>query len=57
MSGPLVGMFDQAIVADVLLYNSETLVLSSSALKELEGFHVEASRRLMEMRPKRIDGV
>ena len=37
------GMFYQAVVAAVLLYGSESWVLPPSALKVLEGFHVEAA--------------
>ena len=50
------GMFYQAVVASVLLYGSESRVVSPLALRELEGFHVEASRRLTGMRPRKIKG-
>jgi hypothetical protein len=52
--GPVAGMFYQAVVAAVLLYGSETWVLPPSALQALDGFHVEAARRLTGMRPKKI---
>ena len=39
----IVGMFYQAVVAAVLLYSSESWVLSPSALKVIEGFQVEAA--------------
>ena len=45
-------MFYQAVVATVLLYGSESWVLPPSALKVLEGFHVEAGRRMTGMRPQ-----
>ena len=50
---PVAGMFYQAVVATVLLYGSESWVLPPSALKVLEGFHVEATRRMTGMRPQR----
>jgi hypothetical protein len=50
------GMFYQAVVASVLLYGSESWVVSPSALRELEGFHVEAARRLTGMRPRKEKG-
>ena len=45
------------MVASQLLYGSKTWVLSSSGLRALEGFHVEAARRLTGTRPKRVNGV
>ena len=48
---PVAGMFYQAVVAAVLLYGSETWVVSSYDLRALEGFHVESARRLTGMRP------
>ena len=50
------GTFYQAIVAFVLLYGSKSWVVSPSALRELEGFHVEAARRLTGMRPRKVKG-
>ena len=47
------GMFYQVVVASVLLYGSESWVVSPSALRELDGFHVEAARRLTGMRPRK----
>ena len=49
---PVAGMFYQAVVAAVLLYGSKSWVLSPSALKVLEGFHVKASRQMTGMRPQ-----
>ena len=50
------GMFYQAVVASVLLYGSESWVVSPTALRELEGFHVEAARRLTGLRPRKVAG-
>ena len=50
-------MFYQGVVASQLLYGSETWVLPPSGLRALEGFHVEAARRLTGMRPKKVNGV
>ena len=41
------------MVAAVLLYGSESWVVSAYDLRALEGFHVEAARRLTGMRPKK----
>ena len=46
-------MFYQAVVAAVLLNGSESWVVSAFDLRALEGFHVEAARRLTGMRPKK----
>ena len=48
---PVAGMFYQAVVAAVLLYGSESWVLPPSTLKVLECLHVEAARRMTDMRP------
>ena len=53
---PVAGMFYQAVVAAVLLYGSESWVVSAYDLRALEGFHVEAARRLTGMRPKKRGG-
>ena len=53
VSPPVAGMFYQAVVATVLLCGSESWVISAFDLRALEGFHVEAARRLTGMRPKR----
>jgi hypothetical protein len=50
---PVAGMFYQAVVAAILLYGSESWVLPPSGLKAIEGFHVEAARRMTGMRPQR----
>ena len=57
VSAHIAGMFYQAIVADICLYNSKMRVLSPSALKALEGFHVETDMWLKGMQPKRSEGV
>ena len=49
----MAGMFYQAVVAAVLLYGSESWVVSAYDLRALEGVHVEAARRLTGMRPKK----
>ena len=49
----MAGMFYQAVVATVLLCGSESWVISAFDLRALEGFHVEAARRLTGMRPER----
>ena len=43
-------MFYQSVVAAVLLYGSESWAISAYDLRALEGFHVEAARRLTGMR-------
>ena len=45
--------FYQATVQAVLLFRSETWVLTPSLLRILEGFHVRAARRMTGMMPKR----
>ena len=50
------GMYYQAVIASVLLYGSESWVVSPTVLRELEGFHVEAARRLTGMRPRKVEG-
>ena len=52
----MAGMFYQAVVASVLLYGSESWVVSPSALRELSGFHVETARRLTGMHPRKVKG-
>ena len=47
----MAGMFYQAVVAAVLLYGSESWAISAYDLRALEGFHVEAARRLTGIRP------
>ena len=48
---PVAGMFYQAVVAAILLYGSKSWGFPPSALKFLEGFHVEAARQMTGMRP------
>jgi hypothetical protein len=50
---PVAGMFYQAAVAAVLLYGSESWVLPPSGLTAVEGFHVEVTRCMTSMRPRR----
>ena len=57
VSSKVTGMFYQGVVASRLLYGSETWVLPPSGLRALEGFHVEAARRLTGMKPKKVNGV
>ena len=49
-------MVYQTVGASILLYGSESWVVSSGVLRELEGFHVEAARRLRGMRPRKVKG-
>ena len=53
ISTPIAGMFYQAVVAAVLLYGSETWVTPPHDLRAMEGFHVEAARRITGMRPEK----
>ena len=46
-------MFYQAVVPEILLYGSETWIVSSYDLRALDGFLVEAARRLTGMQPKK----
>lgn len=46
-------MFYKAIVMSVLLYGSETWVITSSMMKTLEGFHNRVARQLTGRRPRR----
>ena len=48
---PVAGMFYQAVIAAVLLYGSKSWSVSAYDLQALEGFHVEAARRLTGMWP------
>ena len=55
-SARVCGMFYKATVLSVLLFGSETWVLSPTTLKGLEGFHVKAARRMTGLLPKKIGG-
>ena len=46
------GMFCQAVVVAVLLYDSDSWVLPPSGLQVLEGFHIEETRHMPGMRPQ-----
>ena len=52
----VVDMFYQAVAASVLLNGSKSWVVSPLALQELNGFHVEAARRLTGMHPRKVKG-
>ena len=47
-------MFYQAVVAAVLLYGSETWCLTDTMRRPLDGFHVEAARRITGKRPRKV---
>ena len=47
-------MFYQAVVAAVLLYGSETWCLTDTARRPLDGFHVEAARRITGKMPRKV---
>ena len=51
------GMFYKATVQSVLLFGSETWVLTPSTLKRLEGFHVKAARRMTGKSPVLAHGI
>ena len=50
------GMFYQTVVASVILCSSKSWVVSPLVLRELEGFHMKAARRLTDMRPRKVKG-
>ena len=50
-------MFYQAVMASILLYHSsESWVVPPRVLRELEGFHMEASRCITGMHPQKVKG-
>ena len=49
---PVSGMFYQAVVMTILLYGSESQVLSPSGVRVLEGSHVEATHLMTGMHPQ-----
>ena len=51
------GLFYKTIVMSVLLYGSETWVVTDTMLKVLESFHHRAARRLTGRMARRIQGV
>ncbi len=54
---PIAARFYQAIVQAILLYGSETWVISRTALARLEGFHIQAAYRMAKTnKPKRSPG-
>ena len=50
-------MFYKATVQSVLLFGSETWVLTPSTLERLEGFHVKAARRMTGKMPVLAHGI
>ena len=52
----LCGMFYKATVQSVLLFGSETWVLSPAAVQRFEGFHMKAARRMTGLLPKKVGG-
>ena len=50
---PVARMFYQAVLAEVLLYGNKSWVLPDAQLVRLEGFHVECTRRLTGMCPRK----
>jgi hypothetical protein len=56
-SPPIATRFYQAIVQAILLYGSETWIISRTALARLEGFHIRAAYRMAKAnKPKRSPG-
>ena len=55
-SASVCGMFYKATVQSVLLFGSETWLLSPATLKRLEGFHAKAARRMTGLLPKKAAG-
>ncbi len=54
---PIAAWFYQAIVQAILLYGSETWVISRTALARLKGFHIRAAYRMAKVnKPKRGPG-
>jgi hypothetical protein len=54
---PIAARFYQAIVQAILLYGSETWVISRTALTRLKGFHIRAAYRMAKRnKPKRSPG-
>jgi len=49
-------MFYKAVVQSVLLFGSETWVISDRMMKALRGFHHRAARRITGMMPHRVGG-
>ena len=56
-SPPIAAWFYQAIVQAILLYGSETWVISRTALARFEGFHIRAAYQMAKAnKPKRGPG-
>jgi hypothetical protein len=54
---PVAAKFYKAVVQAVLLYGSKTWNLTKAVLARLEGFHVRAAYRMVEVHwPKRVAG-
>jgi hypothetical protein len=57
VSPPIAARFYQAIVQAILLYGSETWVISRTALARLKGFHIRAAYRMAKTnKPKHGPG-
>ena len=56
VSAPVCGMFYKATVQSVILFGSNTWVLSLATLQRLEGFHVKAARRMTGLLPRKVGG-
>lgn len=54
VSTRVIGMFYKAIVQSVLLYGSETWVVTPQMLKMLDGFHHRIARRITNKMPTRL---
>ena len=50
------GMFYRATVQLILLYGSETWMVAPADLTMMEGFHVQAARRMAGMMPRKTGG-
>ena len=55
-SARVCGIFYKATVHSVLLFGSDTWVLSIATLKRLKGYHVKAARRMTGLLPKKVGG-
>ncbi len=52
----MVGLFYKAIVQAILLYGSETWVITPDMLRVLESFHNRTAHRIAQMMPKLVHG-
>ena len=51
------GMFYRATVQSILLYGSETWTVAPANLAMMEGFHIQAARRMAGMMPRKTGNV